>query len=138
MTHPTIQVARDFARALDEEDYAKAFALLSPDCTYVIGDSKFTGPQPIVDEYRRNGDGATERFDSIAYESDVEADGQRSAIITFIDDIRHDGHRLRHTCEQRIDLGEDGLIRRIEHRDLPGEPEALQAFYRKIGLAGGE
>ena len=138
MADRVLQVARSFARALDEEDYAAALELLSPSCVYRIHSSTFTGPRAIVDEYRRNGDAAAERLDSIEYESAVRRGGGNTAIITFIDRVRHAGRELVHTCEQVVELDGEGLVNRIEHRDLPGEPEALQAFYRAVGLAGGE
>lgn len=138
MLDPVLQVARTLARALDEEDYATAIGLLSPGCTYRIHSSTFTGPEAIVAEYRKNGDAASERFDSIAYESAVRREAGNTAVITFTDRVRHAGRELVHTCEQLVELDAAGLVRRIEHRDLPGEQEALDAFYRAVGLAGGD
>ena len=96
-----------------------------------------TGPRAIVDEYRREGDAAAERLDSITQESAVRREAGNTAVITFTDRVRHAGRELVHTCEQVIEVDGEGLVTRIEHRDLPGEPEALRAFYRAVRLAGG-
>lgn len=137
MTDQLLHVARMLARALDHEDYATAIELLSPDCVYRIRTSEFTGPRAIVDEYRKNGDASALRFDSIAYDSAVRRETASTAVITYTDRVRHAGRELVHTCEQLVELDDAGLVRRIEHRDLPGEQEALDAFLEAVGLAGG-
>lgn len=138
MSDRALGTARAFARALDEEDYAAAHRLLSPTCVYRYQDATFQGPDAIVAEYRKNGDAVAELFDAIAYESDVERATESQAVITFVDRIRHGAYELVHTCEQHVTLDDEGLIKKIEHRDLPGEQEALDAFYRVTGLAGGD
>lgn len=135
MPDSVLDAARAFAHALDREDYSTAFGLMSADCVYRIQGSEFVGPRAIVDEYRKNGDAAAASLDGIEYESSVRRETERSAVITFVDRVRHAGRELVHTCEQVVELDGEGRIRRIEHRDLPGEPEALQAFYEDVGLA---
>ena len=137
MTDNLLRIARAFARALDEEDYVAASKLLDPNCVYHIQGSEFTGPEAILAEYEKNGTYAAETFDSVAYESDVRPTGDREAVITFTDHLRHRGHELVHTCEQLVELSEADLVQRIEHRDLPGQAEALSEFFRETGLASG-
>ena len=133
MPHRTLEIAEAFARALDEEDYESAFALLSPDCEYRFREQLFRGPEAIVAEYRKNGEAAGERLESITYESAVRQESENTAVITFTDRLRHAGRRLVHRCEQRVDVDEHGRVRRIEHRDFPGEQEALDEFIRGVG-----
>lgn len=134
MSDALLRIARAFAQALDGEDYAAAAELLAPDCTYRIHDAEHSGVEAILAEYRKNGEYAARTFDSVVYESSVRAAGERSAILTFVDRLSHRGHELVHTCEQLVELDERGLVRRIEHRDLPGEQEALAEFFRALGL----
>ncbi len=51
-----------------------------------------------------------------------------------MDHLRHAGHAHTHRCEQHLDFDDAGLITRIRHVDLPGEQEALRAFFAVVGL----
>lgn len=61
-----------------------------------------------------------------------------SAVIHYTDILTHHATTHRHHCAQRITVGPaeggEGLITRIEHIDLPGEHEALNAFLASVGL----
>ena len=56
------------------------------------------------------------------------------AMITFLDHLAHHGHTLTHRCEQHLEFDEAGRICRILHVDLPGEREALAAFFKTLGI----
>ncbi len=137
-------VARNFAAALDAEDYARAAALLAPGCRYSIGDRVLVGPEAIVASYRENGDWVAATLDGYAYESSVAAlrlrvapGGGAGAVITFVDLLEHAGHRHRHTCRQHLTVNAAGRIAAIEHEDLPGEPEKVRAFFDAVGIERG-
>jgi hypothetical protein len=131
-----VEIAQRFARALDHEDYPTAARLISGDCVYRIGESVFRGPTEITESYRTNGDEAAALFESIEYASSVEPTANPgAALITFEDRIRHGERTLIHRCQQLVTLDADGRIHEIEHRDLPGERDALQAFLSAVGLA---
>jgi hypothetical protein len=134
----TLKVARFFAEALDREDYDSAAGVLGPDARYIVDDEKHIGPTAIVASYRKSGDWATKALDAVRYESKVDVAGPGVAIITFTDHIEHGGKILTHTCEQWVEVDSSGLITKIEHRDLPGEREALAAFFRDVGLSRDE
>jgi hypothetical protein len=131
-----LDVASRFARALDEENYPTAFALLAPDCEYTVRGVTHRGPNAIVASYKGNGDEAARIFDSIVYGSEVHAAGADCAVIQFTDRIQHAGQSLTHVCEQQVTINDDGLITRIEHHDLPGERERLEAFKHTFGIHG--
>jgi hypothetical protein len=59
---------------------------------------------------------------------------EQGIVIEYTDVIEHGGARHRYRCQQRVALGEGGLIVRIEHCELPGEKEALGAYWRAIGV----
>lgn len=130
----TLEVATQFARALDEEDYPAARALLAPDCDYEIRGDTHRGPDAIVASYKGNGDEAARKFDTIEYDSAVRLEAPTRAVIQFTDRIRHAGQSFTHICEQHVTVNADRLITRIEHRDLPGERERLEAFKTDLRL----
>jgi ketosteroid isomerase-like protein len=130
-------LAKRFAESLDNEDYDTARACLRPDAVYQIGGDEHRGPEAIVASYRGNGDWAARTLDHIEYESSAQATGDFSAKITFVDRIEHAGEKLVHRCEQHLEFDDGGRIRAIRHVDLPGEPEALEAFFQRVGLARG-
>jgi hypothetical protein len=129
-----LATARRFAEALDREDYGEAAALLAPDARYRIGDRVLAGPEAIVASYRENGEWALAALDGVSYESRVEAAGPGRAAITFVDHLEHAMRRHTHTCRQVVTVNPDGRITEIEHQDLPGERERLDAFFLETGV----
>ncbi|KAA5543633.1 hypothetical protein FYK55_10515 [Roseiconus nitratireducens] len=128
-----LQTANRFAKALDKEDYATAGSLLSERCRYNCRGERHIGPEAIIAAYQGNGN-AAKSFDAIRYESQVVAESPERYHVSFVDHITHAG--LQHTfrCEQWIQLDESGQICQIEHRDLPGQVAALQAFRSRLTL----
>lgn len=130
---PAMETATRLALALDREDYEGAAALLAPGCTYRIGTEAFEGPAAIVASYRENGEWVKRAIDAVEYESEVRED-PGGAVITYRDRLEHAGRRHTHTCEQRIRVDGAGRVCEIEHRDLPGERESLDAFFTGTGV----
>lgn len=126
--------ATQFARALDAEDYQAAEAMLSEQCEYTCRNQVYRGPAAIIASYRCAGDTAQRDFDSIQYESRIVECTGRTARIEFLDHLSHRGQRFTFQCQQLIEVDEAGLITRIEHRDLPGQREALSEFKQQAGL----
>ena len=133
-TDLVVRIAKQFAQALDNEDYLAAQQLLSPQCSYDMRGSVSTEPSSIIESYKASGEWAARELDSIEYESTVERSANGEAVIIFIDRIQHQGKELVHRCQQIIRLDNTGLIFHIQHKDLPGELEALQTFLRQVGL----
>ncbi|QDU40759.1 SnoaL-like domain protein [Maioricimonas rarisocia] len=133
---PAAHVAERFAQALDHEEYHAASKLLADDCVYTCRGSTYRGPEAIIDSYRGHGDAASRDFDGIEYESRVEERADGMAVIEFVDQLTHRGKSHTFTSQQVIEVGDDGLIRRIEHVDLPGQREALETFLRECGVQG--
>ncbi len=127
----TLEIARQFANSLDEEDYQATAELLSMQCKYSCRDQVYVGPQAILNSYRTTGDSAKERFDNIEYDSIVQLLTANTAQIHFVDHLYHNGGKHTFECEQRIEVRE-GKITRIEHLDLPGQREALKAFLNQV------
>jgi hypothetical protein len=129
----SLGTARRFARALDAADYDCAANCLSSICEYSIRDRILRGGPAIVASYREAGTWAASMLESVRYENDVRST-LTGAVITFLDHLEHHGHTHTHRCEQRLEFDEAGRICRILHVDLPGEREALAAFFKNLGM----
>jgi hypothetical protein len=121
-------IARQFAAALDAEDYVAARALVAEDCIYRLGDGVISGPDAIIDSYRANGAAARRRFDEVQYVSSVEQTGASTAVINFIDRLRLGDQWHQFHCRQHLRIGPGGLIEEIRHEGLPNQREQLIAF----------
>jgi limonene-1,2-epoxide hydrolase len=129
-----IALAEQFARALDREDYDEAARLLAPDCEYLSPKETLVSTQAIVASYREAGDWVKANIDAVAYESSVRSEGS-DAVVTFVDRLTHAGQSHTYACEQVLSFASDGAIRRIVHRELPGQREAVDAFLGRAGVA---
>jgi ketosteroid isomerase-like protein len=129
-----LELARRFAQVLDADDFAALAELLAPDCAYSVGGEILVGPAAILASYRAASAWARAHIDFVAYESSVRASPDGRAVVTFVDRLEHAGHRHEHRCEQWLSVGAQGRVRAIEHVDLPGEPEALRAFFAAAGI----
>lgn len=124
------------ATALDRCDYAAAAAVLAADCEYVTPSGLITGPSAIVASYRQHDQWAKASIESVEYQSVVRLDGDQ-AVVTFVDNLRHRGAAHVYRCEQHVHVA-GGLVRRIEHREIPGEREAVDAWLEAVGVSRGE
>ncbi|HXH61968.1 MAG TPA: hypothetical protein VNI20_11495 [Fimbriimonadaceae bacterium] len=127
------ETAKRFANGLDHERYDDVASCLSNDCEYTIGGETHAGPQAIIASYRTNGAWAKQNIDEIEYESEVSMT-ERGATIDFTDCLTHRGARHTHRCRQHLEFDGQARINRITHEDLPGEKEALDAFFKDAGI----
>jgi hypothetical protein len=131
-------VVEQFAAALDRDDFGRVRALLSPRCVYAIRDERLEGPDAICGSYAEAAAWGRSKLDELVYESEVVdprvGAGHGAATVRFTDRMRHAGSAHVHTCEQRVELGADGLIASIEHVDLAGEREKASAWFEQVGL----
>lgn len=125
------EIAERFAKGLDAQDYETARGLLSGECKYRCRGEEYVGPSAIIASYRENGDAAECKFDAVRYESAVGVLPDGTALIQYTDHLSRNGRHFTFQCEQVVEIGEDGLIARIEHHDLPGQQERLAAFMQK-------
>ena len=127
-------MAAAFAQALDRDDFDAARALLAESCEYDTGEGLVRGADAVLAPYRETSERCRRTFDEIVYASEVEsAEGGRATIL-FIDRIRHRGLRHAFRCRQVIEVDERGRVARIEHREIDGEREKLEAFFRAAGV----
>jgi len=126
--------ATALAHALDRDEFATAEAMLAAGCVYESPYGLLEGPAAIMASYRGNAESAVNKFDRIEYESRVDAIDDASARITYFDRITHKGKTHEFSCCQIVTVGDDGVIVRIVHEEIPGKREALNAFYAEIGV----
>lgn len=129
-----VEAALRFAAALDAGDWKAAESCLARDCEYLFRGDATRGAEMIIGMYRTIGEWVDETFESVRYESSVEAEGPDRARIAFRDLLDHRGHHLDFRCDQVITVGAGETIVRIEHIDLPGEPEKVERFNRAWGV----
>jgi hypothetical protein len=129
-----IEVVKNFAEALDREDYEVARSLLAPDCTYRVRSKVLLGPDAIIGSYKGSAEWGAANIDSVMYKSRVEAVTDDRFVVRFEDCLRHHGKSLTYASQQLVELDSYGRIRQIEHQDLPGEVERLEAFLREMGI----
>lgn len=127
-------VARRFAAALDAADWDAVSALLDDACAYHMRGATTTGVESIVGSYRTIDEWVKATFDSVRYESRVEAQPDGTALITFRDRIDQGAHALDHRCQQRIAVDDAGRITTITHIDLEGEAEKVARFNAACGV----
>ena len=124
-----------FTKALDEDDFDSAKAYLARSCRYLKGEKVLRGPETIIQSYREGSDRAKRIFDRVDYGSEIlRVDGNR-VTVQFTDLIQIKGQTIVYSSKQHLEFGEDGLITRIVHEEIPGEPEALQATLKRLGVA---
>ena len=93
------------------------------------------GATAIVSSYREASAWAKDHLDSIQYASRVEDANESRAAVIFIDHITHQGRCHSYQCQQLLSVGANGEIVRIQHVELPGQREALNAFFATVGIA---
>ncbi len=128
-----LEIAQQFAAALDHDDYDAAGAVMHPNCMYAIREKTIEGPAAILDSYRTASQTGRSTFDELHFASSVSRADTTHAVIEFIDDLVHNGQQHRHRCQQIVTIKNE-RITVIEHCDLDGERESLDAFKRAVGI----
>ena len=130
-----VQIAEKFGRALDHDDFGTVKKLVDPECVYSVGENQFTGPDAIAESYETNMLEGREKLDELVWgNSFVEEVEPDEFIIHFTDHIKHKGQSFIHRSKQRITIGPDSEITRIDHVDDPNESVRLKTFFEKVGI----
>ena len=130
-----IQIAEDFGRALDHDDFDTLKELLDPECVYRIGSQELIGPEAIANSYEQNMIEGRKTLDELLWgESGVEEVGAREFIVHFTDHLKHKGQSFIHRCQQRVVVGGNKLIVNISHVANESEEVRLKEFMNRVGL----
>lgn len=129
------QVAIEFGRTLDKDQFELTRKLLSDDCTYFIGEELLVGPDEICNSYEKNMMEGREKLDDLEWgESKVEAVNDKEFVVHFTDYLTHRNKKHVHRCEQILTFNANGLICSIRHVDDAREEKKLNEFYQSVGL----
>ena len=134
MAISALDLGRQFADRLDRRDYDALRDLLAADCRYELPDRLIVGCDAIIEAYRDGTEWAFEAIDQIDFESEVVAESDASAQVTFIDHLRTGERTHDFRCQQIVVSDSQGKIARIVHVDLDGERAALREFFAKCGV----
>ena len=128
-------MVRGLARALDADDFESVARFIAPECEYQARGEVLIGRETIVASYAASSAWGREHLATLTYASEIETPEGSEVPVRFTDDMRHGDRKHRFSCRQRFTVGPDGLIVRIVHEELPGEREALDAFFHDCGLS---
>ena len=127
--------AERFAKALDADDFTCAEEFLAPDCEYHIDGRLLVGTGQIINSYRNNSEWGQSVLDAVEFGSRVESVADNEVVISFTDRIKKGDLSHVFQCRQLLTIDERReLITRIQHQDVGGEREALQAFFDRCGI----
>lgn len=130
------ETAIRFGQSLDQDNFEAAKALLSPACTYRIGDEILVGPEAICDSYKQNMLEGRAKMDLLEWgESSIEQIGDSGYHVHFTDFLTHKGEKYTHRCKQKLVLNAEGLIVEIVHVHDQEEQARLNAFYARVGIS---
>lgn len=135
MESTKLDIAKKFGTFLDQDEYLNFKSILDENCVYEIGDEVLHGKEEIAGLYEKNMQEGKVKFDELLWgESRVEQVNATQFDIYFSDFLKHKGLSHNYKCKQRISLNSNNLVEKIIHMELPGEREALNRFYKQVGL----
>lgn len=129
------RIVEAFGIALDHDDFEYIQTIMAPACIYDNGDEVLTGPVEIAADYKKNMERGKAMLDRLEWgESYVEHHAGDDYFVYFEDRLQHGGESHTYKCRQKIRVNDDMKLIRIEHQELPGEREAVEAFKRRVGV----
>ncbi len=129
------EIARQFARAIDVEDYKAAGKLLAGAAIYSFRGKRMLGRDKILDSFSQSEEWTKHTFDEVYHDNSIRPVSETVVRVRYIDDVSCDGQELHHQSEQLLEIDpERGVITHITHVDLPGEAQKLDLFMKRCGL----
>lgn len=124
-----VEIARQFAAALDSCNYGKAAEFLSERCLYERPrNTALVGRQSICSSYRESDVRAKYEFDIVKYRSEATAEASGGVRLVFYDDLALGDATHTFRCSQIVYFDENQKIVRIVLEEIPGERERLDSF----------
>lgn len=129
------EIAIQFGRSLDNDDFNLTKKLLSQECKYFIGEEILIGPDDICHSYEQNMIEGRNKLDALDWgQSSIEAINDSEYYVHFIDYLTHKGKSYTHKCKQLLLINDEGLVDSIKHIDNKEEQRKLDNYYREVGL----
>ena len=102
------EIAIQFGNSLDRDDYSATRSVLADECEYIIGEEILFGPIEISKSYEDNM---------------IEGISASEFYVHFTDYLTHKTKEYIHRCKQRVTVGANNKIVKIEHISDPKEQE---------------
>jgi hypothetical protein len=129
------EIAIQFGRSLDNDEFNLTKNLLSKECEYFIGTNVLIGPDAICNSYKHNMIEGRKKLDVLQWgKSRIEAISNSEFYVHFTDYLTHKEVNYTHVCKQKLSMNKDGLISRIDHVHDQEEQDRLNAYYSRVGL----
>ena len=129
------EVAFQFGNSLDKDDYARTRSVIADECEYLIGEKSLFGPVAIAKSYEDNMKEGKKKLDKLEWgECKIETINENEFFVHFTDYLGHKSIEYVHRCKQKITVGPNNKIVRIEHISDPAEQKRLDAYYKSVGL----
>jgi hypothetical protein len=103
-----LAIVRDFAVALDQDDFERVADHLDSDVTYTIDGVTHRGPEAVVESYRRGSAAARRIFDDVEFSHSVVRHGDDKVRVDFSDRLTADGERSSTTASRTSPSGRIG------------------------------
>ena len=126
-----MHLAEQFASLIDDKLYLEAGEMISETCEYHHQGAVHQGRTGIIAMYREYDAEMRRNFDEVTYTSGITIEDSTTCVVHFFDILQKGGKVHESRSEQRLQF-DNGLIVRIEQRDVPGEAEALRAFWQTV------
>ncbi len=127
-----LTLAQQFAALIDQTRFDEAAELLAEECEYHYWEGNYSGRKNIANIYRQLHGFYLKMFEETIYSSEVEPLNGVACLVHFIDQVRI-GDLWHESRFDQLLRFEDGLIVDIQEVQLPGEAEAMHAFFREAG-----
>jgi hypothetical protein len=127
-----MNLAEKFASHIDKKQFDEASAMIAQDCVYTGGETTLEGRDGVTQMYRMYAQEMGKMFDEIRYESEVEVIDGDTCRIVFTDSLRKGDSWHDTSTSQIVRFNQDGLVSRIEQRDIPGQAEAMREWWMKV------
>lgn len=129
------EIAIQFGDSLDSDEYAITRSVLADDCEYIIGNEKLLGPIEISKSYENNMIEGKKKLDKLEWgKCKIEDISETEFFIHFTDYLTHKSKEFVHRCKQKVIVGQNYKIVKIEHISDPEEQEKLNSYYKSVGF----
>ena len=129
------EIAQQFGKSLDQDDFTITMDLLAADCIYEMGAEILKGPKDITASYEQNMLAGRKKMDKLEWgESKIDMISENEYIVNFTDYLFHNGEQYTHRCQQRLLINSSQKITKIEHIQNDEEQHRLTSWYKSVGI----
>ncbi len=129
------ETAIRFGNSLDQDDYSTTRFVLADECEYIIGEDIINGPIAISKSYEDNMIEGRKKLDKLEWGTcEIEDISATEFYVHFTDYLTHNSKEYIHKCKQKVTVGINNKIIKIEHIEDLEEQDRLNSYYKSVGL----